>query len=182
MKESLDPYDKILIRTIREGFLIAPNNRSYNMRNDFKAIDDHNAVYPSWMVIRDIMDKLYPKGSKPGYFVEAGALDGEYLTNTLNLEVDKGWKGLLVEPDKDNYELLKKTNRKAWITTSCFSTHAYPESVVLKRIREAVGSPDWLMRATSAIMDVSYLCKCSVWVSFNAILLLLLWSRSTGVY
>ena len=46
-----------------------------------------------------------------GFFVEAGALDGEYLSNTLALE-KRGWTGMLVEPDSNNYQLLLKKHRK----------------------------------------------------------------------
>lgn len=34
-----------------------------------------------------------------GFFVEFGAGDGEYLSNTLWLEQAKGWRGLLIEGD-----------------------------------------------------------------------------------
>lgn len=43
---------------------------------------------------------------RDGYFVEVGAHHGEYLSNTLMLERDQGWRGLLVEPDPTNYATL----------------------------------------------------------------------------
>lgn len=46
----------------------------------------------------------------PGYFVEAGANDGLRQSNTLLLESEFDWKGLLVEPSPAAFEQLK-TNR-----------------------------------------------------------------------
>jgi FkbM family methyltransferase len=37
-------------------------------------------------------------GSRPGYFVEAGACDGYFQSNTYSLERIHGWQGVLVEP------------------------------------------------------------------------------------
>ncbi|ROT61083.1 hypothetical protein C7M84_021180 [Penaeus vannamei] len=42
----------------------------------------------------------------PHFFVEAGALDGEFISNTLYLEQDLGWTGLLVEADPLLYAAL----------------------------------------------------------------------------
>ena len=55
-----------------------------------------------------------------GFFVEAGALDGEWLSNTLALE-KRGWTGLLVEADPRNYEALLKKKRKVRVSgESCY--------------------------------------------------------------
>ena len=35
---------------------------------------------------------------KNGYFIEVGAHDGVFQSNTLNLEKELGWTGLLIEP------------------------------------------------------------------------------------
>ena len=45
-------------------------------------------------------------GEKRGYFVEAGALDGVQVSNTLLLEESYGWTGICVEPDPQLYAEL----------------------------------------------------------------------------
>lgn len=50
--------------------------------------------------------------SGPGYFVEIGALDGEFLSNTKALEED-GWTGLLIEAHPQHFERLKSTRPKS---------------------------------------------------------------------
>ena len=42
-----------------------------------------------------------------GFFIEAGALNGEMGSNSLSLEIDLGWSGLLAEGDPLNIELVK---------------------------------------------------------------------------
>ena len=154
MKDALRPDDERLLNLIRNSFLIPPSTEDYNFRNNLLEIDERNAEYPTWDLIDSILEAFYPDIEKTRFYVEAGALDGEYLTNTLHLEMEKGWSGLLVEPDADNFKLLKRANRKAWLTESCFSVHKYPETVVLKKLREVDEQPDWLMRATSVILKV----------------------------
>jgi len=39
-----------------------------------------------------------------GFFVESGAADGEWNSNTLHLERDLGWTGLLVEPSPFTFQ------------------------------------------------------------------------------
>lgn len=43
------------------------------------------------------------RGMRGGYFVEVGGNDGLRHSNTLTLERDFGWRGLLVEADPDLY-------------------------------------------------------------------------------
>jgi FkbM family methyltransferase len=48
---------------------------------------------------------------KQGYFIEAGAHDGLYWSNTYYLEKALKWNGLLVEPIKNQFEKCKKNRR-----------------------------------------------------------------------
>lgn len=61
---------------------------------------------------------------KNGYFVEFGAADGVYLSNTYLLEKNFGWTGVLAEPAKIFYKKLLKNrncnvdNRMIWINSN----------------------------------------------------------------
>ena len=61
--------------------------------------------------------------------MEAGAFDGEILSNTLAFELEYGWSGLLVEPNPVAFDLLMKKHRKAWAINVCLSTKAHPQIV-----------------------------------------------------
>ena len=57
-------------------------------------------------------------GRKGGYFVEFGACDGLYLSNTLLLERKFGWTGLLAEPARRYHEALRR-NRGCAVDLRC---------------------------------------------------------------
>ena len=56
---------------------------------------------------------------KNGFFVEMGAVDGIRLSNTLILERDYSWSGILAEPDPRHHESLKKNRPSSSIEFDC---------------------------------------------------------------
>lgn len=75
-------------------------------------------------------------GETNGYFVEFGATDGVNLSNSLMLEMNFGWNGILAEPARKWKKHLKR-NRKSIIENSC----VYSKSGLELRFFEAeVGS------------------------------------------
>ncbi|KAK4321737.1 hypothetical protein Pmani_007477 [Petrolisthes manimaculis] len=59
---------------------------------------------------------------KGGFFVEAGALDGEFLSNSLYLEREREWWGLLVEAVPDSYSLLRQRHRHVYTLQAALAT------------------------------------------------------------
>lgn len=59
----------------------------------------------------DIKILPYLQGIENGFFVEAGALDGLFMSNTKILE-ELGWNGLLIEPSPKAVQACRK-NRKS---------------------------------------------------------------------
>jgi FkbM family methyltransferase len=55
---------------------------------------------------------------REGFFVEFGATDGVYLSNTHMLEQQFGWTGILAEPARCWHRALR-TNRSCTIETAC---------------------------------------------------------------
>jgi FkbM family methyltransferase len=53
-----------------------------------------------------------------GYFVEFGAADGVSLSNTLRLERDLGWRGIVAEPNPAHHEALRR-NRRCAVSEKC---------------------------------------------------------------
>ena len=50
--------------------------------------------------------EIFKDKVKNGFYIEAGAYDGERESNSLFYEMKKGWNGLLVEPDPKSFENL----------------------------------------------------------------------------
>lgn len=63
----------------------------------------------------------YLCSKREGFFFEAGALDGEFLSNTLFLERNLGWTGILVEPGPSSFQKLVKKHRKAYLIQAALS-------------------------------------------------------------
>lgn len=57
-----------------------------------------------------------------GFFVEAGAYDEETFSNTLFLEKELNWTGLLVEADPKLYSKMILKHRKSWTSPCCLAT------------------------------------------------------------
>ena len=54
-----------------------------------------------------------------GFFVEAGAYNGESLSNTLFLERYLNWTGILIEPNEEAFESLLTRQRKSFALPVC---------------------------------------------------------------
>ncbi|CAL4067528.1 unnamed protein product [Meganyctiphanes norvegica] len=111
-------------------YLLPPDKMKYNLSADHDlAMDTLKYGHGTRAYIKLIFSQLSKKYG--GFFIEAGALDGEYLSNTLYLEYYQKWTGLLIEPDPNNFQRLKEKHRKAWISNTCLSTSSDPKNISL---------------------------------------------------
>ena len=62
------------------------------------------------------------KGKTNGFFIEAGAFNGQDISNTLLLEMHYNWTGILIEPNPDLFEEIMTKNRKSFALETCLST------------------------------------------------------------
>ena len=63
------------------------------------------------------------------FFVEAGAFDGEIISNSLYFETKLGWSGVLIEPNPAAFNMLLTKHRKAWSINACLSRQIFPEII-----------------------------------------------------
>jgi FkbM family methyltransferase len=63
---------------------------------------------------RDRIDELLePQLPSSGTYIEAGALDGFYFSNTYYLDRVKGWDGILAEPNPPQFRECKRFRKRA---------------------------------------------------------------------
>ena len=59
-----------------------------------------------------------------GFFVECGAADGTYLSNTLFFEKARNWTGLLIEANPKFFQSMLSSGRNAYMINACLSTNS----------------------------------------------------------
>ncbi|CAG0888212.1 unnamed protein product, partial [Darwinula stevensoni] len=121
-KEIILGNDTRLLQYIRDHVLIPPLSR--NVPYDLEDPEKHHYSQTGGQT-RYIMKSF--ENFIGGFFIEAGAYGGERFSDTLWLEKEKDWTGLLIEPESDNFETLKRKQRKAWLAHSCLSPNPYPQ-------------------------------------------------------
>jgi FkbM family methyltransferase len=79
---------------------------------------------------------LFMLGEKRnGYFVEFGAANGDFLSNTVLLERQYEWTGIVAEPGRNSHEMLRK-NRNCIVDLRCVWTETN-ETLVFSENPEA---------------------------------------------
>ncbi len=66
-----------------------------------------------------ILDEQIFKGKKNGVFVEVGALDGFGASNTWFFEKERGWSGLLIEPNPVEFNKMNNHPRDKSFKENC---------------------------------------------------------------
>lgn len=97
-------------------------------------LEQHKEEFKPWLVDHeqgrvDIKILPYLQDIKNGFFIEAGALDGLFMSNTKLLE-DLGWDGILVEPSKKAADSCSK-NRKVLVERCALVSKQYVGDTVM---------------------------------------------------
>jgi Methyltransferase FkbM domain len=62
-----------------------------------------------------------------GYFIESGASDGLYLSNTFLMERKLNWTGVLIEAEPNNFALALEKKRNVNLVPACLSVTTKPK-------------------------------------------------------
>ena len=116
----------ILVNKVRE-IILEPNlKQDYNLSRPVKEILLMKQEDPDQYQDLSFEVENYFRQKKNGFFIEAGAVDGELDSHSLRLEVEHGWTGLLVEP---NINDLPNKHRRAKVVETCLAIEARPHYV-----------------------------------------------------
>lgn len=116
--------DPTLIRIIRDSYLDFPNPQINTTITKFS-----NGQLKQVLHVLEYFKAKNGAEKRNGFFVEAGAFDGKKYSNTLRLEMEFGWTGLLIEANLQSYKELKDKNRNAISINSCLSLSNTPQMV-----------------------------------------------------
>ncbi len=114
-----DPQVIDVIKTM----LVPPSDKEYNFKN-LSANINGEVGQPL-----DAEQLVFGEDFRNGFFIEAGSSDGELNSDTLHFEINKGWSGLLVEPNPLMFEMGVGKNRKASLLPTCLATQTQPHIV-----------------------------------------------------
>jgi FkbM family methyltransferase len=121
------PYEYVLTRDLNKSQLKFQLERTVNslgsLTNDaFKEFLSNNlSLLSRGLEVSKI--SYFFREKTNGFFVEFGACDGLHFSNTVHLEKDFNWRGILAEPNKSYFRSLKKNrnveldNRAVWTDT-----------------------------------------------------------------
>ncbi|KAF0308212.1 hypothetical protein FJT64_020554 [Amphibalanus amphitrite] len=156
-RSSLDPE---LIQLLRDELITSPSELAYELQ---KPDVPDPSVGQSQLILEILGNKT------GGTFIECGALDGETRSNTLYMERYLGWRGLLIEPDPSNYQLMMKKHRHAWTVPACLSGSTVSEvrcvsGSTMSEVRCKSGSTMSEVRylSGSTVSEVRYLSGSTV--------------------
>jgi len=113
-----------LIHHIKENMLIPPTGNDLTLHVPLEENIDGEVGQPL-----DVDRIVFGGELKDGFFLEAGAFDGELNSDSLYFEMNHGWTGLLVEPHPYAIEEIKERNRNATVIQTCLATEKKPQMV-----------------------------------------------------
>jgi len=113
--------DPDLVNIVKEQYLDPPSVLPYNFKFWNLPVADGQSMM--------LDHRYFQETVKGGFFIEAGAHNGETDSTTLYLELRHKWSGLLVEPLMREYKELRGLNRRAWSSNTCLSPSKNPTTV-----------------------------------------------------
>ena len=132
--------DKLLLHLANQVAVLSSQRLSSLFKDREKKLNDfEKKIYYSKNIFTDKFDLTNKEASfslndldlklkkylnyENGFFIEIGANDGVSQSNTLYYEINKGWKGVLVEPNFNNYLFLKylRSSKNFFYNNVCVS-------------------------------------------------------------
>ena len=108
---------------VTESHLIShDSSRGYNLSESTQDILASYQSRPEDLAL-EMAEEYFPPELREGFFVEAGAAGGEDDSHSLYFELERGWTGLLVEPQVTG---LEYRNRRVSLASTCLATQPRP--------------------------------------------------------
>jgi FkbM family methyltransferase len=113
-------------------------NRARRRRLAAEAVGDDRRSHPALHEIDRTLNRIIDRDG--GFFVEAGGNDGFTQSNTYWLERFRGWRGVLVEPMLELYELCREERPTAQVFRAALIPFDYDGSTVRMQFGDLMSS------------------------------------------
>jgi FkbM family methyltransferase len=123
---------------VREPVLRRRIERVRRKRYALEQAGDDRLSHPALHGMDRTLDRVIDKDG--GFFVEAGANDGFTQSNTYWLERFRGWRGVLVEPMPELYELCRKERPNAHVVRAALVPFSHEGQTVRMRFGDLMSS------------------------------------------
>jgi FkbM family methyltransferase len=107
-------------------------------RRRLAAGPEHSIVHPALYDIDRKLDAILDLDR--GFFVEAGANDGYAQSNTYWLERFRGWRGILIEPMQELYELCRAERPRAIVVRAALVPESHKADTVRMRFADLMST------------------------------------------
>jgi len=107
-------YDKLVLAAVEREKSLKEKNLLEKLPDEMAGFFLKNAPFSNSQNLQDLFFIWELNKKRNGYFVEIGVCDGLLFSNTLQLEKNYGWQGILVEPARCWHDALKR-NRSSII-------------------------------------------------------------------
>ena len=86
-----------------------------------------------------LIQKVF-KRKKRGYFVDVGAHDGIYISNTRAFEVGLDWTGICIEPSRASSSAVRVRSGSTKVVVACVGDEEHDNKIVKLRERNPMES------------------------------------------
>ncbi|TRY68426.1 hypothetical protein TCAL_07481 [Tigriopus californicus] len=126
---TLQPHDPDLIQYLQDNVLM--DIAQFQKTNLTKVPKPSLGSTEFGQINQSAIIDHFLQGKRSGFFIEAGAWDGQYLSNSLFFEKERGWTGLLIEPNTEAFQslMMNPARNRSVAANACLSIHKYPEQV-----------------------------------------------------
>ena len=90
--------------------------------------------YSSSQWSQDIFVMFMTNLKQKGKFIEVGSSDGFTHSNTISLNEKLNWSGILIEPNRDLFKLLKKIRKSDKLLNVAISPTGEEKKLILKKV------------------------------------------------
>ncbi|XP_069184283.1 uncharacterized protein [Procambarus clarkii] len=118
MRRPVPSLDSAAVAHIRKVWVDEPAPPGL-YKPDFSLDNPPWSALSNWGEAYKFVNNYFKNYEKPGTFMEIGAQDGEFMSLTLFVEQQLGFRGVLVEPNPFDYQKLRAMRRPALSINAC---------------------------------------------------------------